>query len=278
LVAEDNPYNQALMEDLLPRGGHTVHVAGDGQTALTALEKDNFDVMLLDIHMPELDGFHVVAVQRQREVGTSRRLPIIALTARSAPGERERCLQAGMDDYLVKPVRASELFTAIDRVVTSRRVSIGMVSGDRPAMDAKPPPLTTHHSPFTDSDLLDPAALLAACDGDAELLRRMCRHFQTFAPGRLAEVAEALRDRDSVRLREAAHKLGGMVSSFSATAAEAAALLVRLATEGKIEEATQTNSSLTEMVERLVAEAESLSIEKLQRWRQGAQELASQTR
>ena len=70
LVAEDNPYNQAVMQDLLPRRGHTVHVAGDGRSALTALEQGHFDVMLLDIHMPELDGFRVVAAQRRREQGT----------------------------------------------------------------------------------------------------------------------------------------------------------------------------------------------------------------
>ena len=103
----------------------------------------------------------------------------------------------------------------------------------------------------------------------------MCRHFQTYAPDRLAEVSEALRDRDSARLREATHKLGGMVSTFSATAAETAALLGRLGTEGKIEQAIQAHSRLTEMVESLVAVSESLSVEELQRARQGAQEFTS---
>jgi CheY-like chemotaxis protein len=119
LLAEDNPYNQAVLEDLLPSRGHMVQVATDGRAALTALEHGHFDVLLLDIHMPELDGFQVVAAQRQREQGTDRHLPIIALTARSADGERERCLQAGMDDYLAKPVRAAELLAVIDRVVSS---------------------------------------------------------------------------------------------------------------------------------------------------------------
>src|SRR5262249_60373177 len=100
------------------RRRHSLHVAGDGQAALNALEQGHFDVMLLDIHMPELDGFQVVAALRQREQGTSTHLPIIALTARSAAGERERCLQAGMDDYLAKPVRAADLFAAPDRVVS----------------------------------------------------------------------------------------------------------------------------------------------------------------
>ena len=188
-----------------------MHLAGDGRAALTALEQNQFDVMLLDIHMPELDGFQVVAAQRQREQGTGRHLPVIALTARSADGERERCLQAGMDDYLAKPVRAAALFAALDRVVSGEGVPRPVES------DAGVP-----------DGLLDPAALLAACDGDAELLRKMCRHFQTFVPGLLAELSEALRDRNALHLREAAHKLGAMVSSFSSIAAEAAALLGRL--------------------------------------------------
>jgi PAS domain S-box-containing protein len=285
LVAEDNPYNQALMEDLLPRRGHSVHVAGDGRAALNLLGKNDFDVMLLDVHMPELDGFHVVAIQRQRELGTGRRLPIIALTARSATGEREQCLQAGMDDYLVKPVRASELFAAIDRVVGARSQESG-VRRQEPAIwnqesGSGSQEFPAHLNPDSclltpeATELLDPAALLAACDGDAELLRKMCRHFQTYAPGRLAEVSEALRDRDSARLREAAHKLGGMVSTFSATAAEAAALLVRQAGEGKIDEAKRTHSLLNEMVGSLVAVAETLSVEELRRGHQDVRELNS---
>jgi CheY-like chemotaxis protein len=237
------------MKDLLPRRGHTLRVVGDGRAALKALEQDHFDVMLLDVHMPELDGFQVVAAQRQREQGSGRRLPVIALTARSAPGERERCLQAGMDDYLVKPVRATELFTAIDRVASGAEVPRPLEPDARVA-----------------DGLLDPAALLAGCDGDAELLRKLCRHFQTFVPGRLAEVGEAIRTRDASRLREAAHKLGGMASSFSATAAGAAALLEQLASQGKTEDAIQAHFQLTEIVGRLLPVLGTLSVEQLRRW------------
>jgi PAS domain S-box-containing protein len=260
LVAEDNPYNQAVMEDLLPRRGHTVHVAGDGRAALTALEQNHFDVMLLDIHMPEVDGFQVVAVQRQREQGTGRHLPIIALTARSAAGERELCLREGMDDYLGKPVRAAELFAAIDRLAGSEGVS--------PPVELPPVTARSGDQAVTgEPDLLDPAALLAACDGDADLLRNICRHFQTFVPGRLAEVSEALRDRDAPRLREAAHKLGGMVSSFSASAA---ALLERLGQEETSAEAIQNHSRLTEIVGRIMAVLDTLSVEQLRRLREGS--------
>jgi CheY-like chemotaxis protein len=256
LLAEDNPYNQAVMEDLLPRRGHTVRVAGDGRSALEALEQEHFDVMLLDIHMPELDGFQVIAAQRERERGTGRHLPVVALTARSADGERERCLQAGMDDYLAKPVRAAELFAAIDRVVFARSQGTG-VRSQKSASSLTP-----------DSDsLLDPDALLAACDGDANLLRKMCRHFETFVPDRLAEAGDALQAGDVPRLRSAAHKLGGMVSSFSAAAGEAVALLGRLGGEGKLEEAILAHSRLTDIVGRILATFDGLSIDQLRRRR-----------
>jgi PAS domain S-box-containing protein len=248
LVVEDNPYNQAVIEELLLRNGHTLHLAADGRAALTALEHGCFDVMLLDIHMPELDGFQVMAVQRQREQGTDRRLPVIALTARSAEGERERCLQAGMDEYLTKPVGAAELFAAIDRVVTGGRV-----------------PRDFEPRGGIPGDVLDSATLLAGCGGDAELLQKMCRHFQSFAPHRLAEVSDALRDRNTHRLSEAAHKLGGMVSTFSATAAEAAGLLAQQGREGNFDEASQAHSRLTEIVERITPLLDTLTIDQLQR-------------
>jgi PAS domain S-box-containing protein len=264
LLAEDNPYNQAVMEELLPRWGHTVQVARDGRAALTALAQDHFDVMLLDIHMPELDGFQVVAIQREREQGTGRRLPVIAMTARSAEGERERCLQAGMDDYLAKPVRAAELFAAIGQLVTGELARMKDEGGTMKKVGD-----SIHSSSFNPelsaTSLLDPAALLAACDGDAELLRRICQHFQTFVPGRLAELSDALRDRSTLRLQEAAHKLGGMVSSFSTIAAEAAAHLGRLGTEGKFEEALQAHSRLTEIVRKVISVLDILSIDQLQR-------------
>jgi PAS domain S-box-containing protein len=262
LLAEDNPYNQAVMEELLARRGHTLHVVGDGRAALTTLEQGDFDVMLLDIHMPELDGFQVVAVQRQREHLTGGHLPIIALTARSVAGERERCLQAGMDDYLPKPVRAAELFAAIDRTV--RKDEGGRMKDEKRDSSAFDSSFNRHPSSVA-TGLLDSAALLAGCGGDAELLRKMCWHFQTHVPGRMAEVSEALRDQNALGLREAAHKLGGMLSAFSATAAESTAELGRLARDGRTDEAIQAHSRLTEIVGRLLSVLDTLSIHELQR-------------
>ena len=262
LVAEDNPYNQAVMEDLLQRHGYAFHLAGDGRAALTALQEEHFDLVLLDIHMPELDGFQVVAAQRQRELGTGRRLPVVALTARSAQGERERCLQAGMDEYLAKPVRAAELLAAIDRLV---RKDEGGRLKDESEMTSDLASSFNLRPSSVDEDLLDSAALLAGCGGDAQLLQKMCEHFRTYMPDRLAEVSDSLRDRDIPRLQAAAHKLGGMVSSFSSVAASAAARLGKLASEGNFDEAMQTHRDLAAMVERIVAELDSISIERLHR-------------
>jgi PAS domain S-box-containing protein len=117
LVAEDNRVNQILIVRLLEKRGHATVVAGNGREALAALEKQPFDVVLMDMQMPEMDGFEAVTIIRQRENGTGAHQPIIAITAHAMKGDRERCLAVGMDRYVSKPVRAEELFEAIDALI-----------------------------------------------------------------------------------------------------------------------------------------------------------------
>ena len=109
LVAEDNEFNAQLLEQLLARRGHRVRLATNGREALALAEEGGFDLLLLDVHMPELDGFQVVRAIRERERTAGGHLPVIALTARSRNEDRERCLAAGMDDFLTKPIRPAEL-------------------------------------------------------------------------------------------------------------------------------------------------------------------------
>jgi two-component system, sensor histidine kinase and response regulator len=111
LVAEDNEFNARFIQALLSRRGHRVHLVSDGLAALAATEADHFDMLLLDVHMPKLDGFEVITAIRERESISGRRLFVVALTARSRSEDRERCLAAGMDGFLVKPVRANDLWT-----------------------------------------------------------------------------------------------------------------------------------------------------------------------
>jgi signal transduction histidine kinase/CheY-like chemotaxis protein/ligand-binding sensor domain-containing protein len=114
LLAEDNMVNQVLASRLLEKQGHTVVVASNGRKALEALEKQTFDLVVMDVSMPDMDGFEAAAAIRSRERGTGSHIPIIAMTAHAMKGDRERCLAAGMDAYVSKPIQARELFAAIE--------------------------------------------------------------------------------------------------------------------------------------------------------------------
>ena len=118
LLAEDNRVNQTLAMRLLAKRGHTVVIAGDGREALAALDRESFDLVLMDVQMPEMDGFEATAAIRAREKDTGAHIPIVAMTARAMSGDRERCITAGMDDYVSKPINLEELSAAIGRAMS----------------------------------------------------------------------------------------------------------------------------------------------------------------
>jgi PAS domain S-box-containing protein len=121
LLGEDNPINRKVAVHLLEKQGHSVRTASDGREVLSALEKEHFDLVLMDVQMPEVDGFEATAIIREKEKGGSDRLPIVALTAHALKEDRKRCLDAGMDDYVSKPLRPEEFFRTIARVVKRNR-------------------------------------------------------------------------------------------------------------------------------------------------------------
>ena len=123
LLAEDNVINQRLMLRLLDKVGHAVTVVRNGRAALDALATGGYDMVLMDIQMPEMDGFEVAAVIRERERETGKHLPLVALTAHAMRGDRERCLQAGFDGYVSKPIRFQDLFDTIDRLAPTAATS-----------------------------------------------------------------------------------------------------------------------------------------------------------
>jgi two-component system sensor histidine kinase/response regulator len=242
LIAEDNELNLQLLEQLLLRRGHRVRVANNGEEALAFAEEDHFDLLLLDIHMPKLDGFEVVRAIRERERVSGEHLPVIALTARSRQEDRDRCRAAGMDDFLAKPLRAVDLWSTIDRVLTAPAPAAG----------------------FSRS-LLDPQVLLAACGSDAAILDKICQALRAYLPGQVSAVREALQSRDAQRLRQAAHKLSGIVAAFSTVAGGLAANLEDHAESGDLEESARLVDQLESMALELVQQVQGVSIEGLER-------------
>ena len=187
-------------------------------------------------------GIQVIRAVRKRERSVGGHLPVIGLTARARQEDRERCLTAGMDDFLAKPIQAAELWAATERVTGSRP----------PADRAGPGP-----------GLLDPRVLLAACGGDAATLEEICQVLRARLPDHLAAVQEALRERDAVRLREAAHKLCGTVAALSTVVGTVACDLEDHAARGQLEEARPLLGQLEAMAEELLLAIAGLSIEAL---------------
>jgi CheY-like chemotaxis protein len=119
LIVEDNPLNQLLAVRILQKAGHTTAVADNGREALATLELESFDLVLMDMQMPVLDGFLTTELIRQKEQEHGGHLPIVAMTANAMKGDREKCLAAGMDGYVAKPIQTAELFSAIVAVVAA---------------------------------------------------------------------------------------------------------------------------------------------------------------
>jgi CheY-like chemotaxis protein/HPt (histidine-containing phosphotransfer) domain-containing protein len=230
LVTEDNPINQVFVGDLLQREGHTVFLANTGPEALAVLAQHPVDVVLMDVQMPEMSGFELTACIREQEKLTGTRLPIIAVTAHAMKGDRQRCLEAGMDDYLAKPITAWELIAALERVLRSSAVT------DRPKVAAP----------------IDETALLARVGGNRTLLGKMAQVFLDIYPQWLTELRAAVAEANAVKLGDLAHRLKGSVSHFDARAAvEAARALETLGRAGDLAGADGVYTVLAEALEQL---------------------------
>lgn len=119
LIAEDNPINQKLAVRLLQKQGHTSIVANNGREAFETWTRQPFDAILMDMMMPEMDGLEATIAIREREKTTGTHIPIIAITANAMTGDREKCLAAGMDEYISKPVDIAQLYEALDKLTAS---------------------------------------------------------------------------------------------------------------------------------------------------------------
>lgn len=204
LLAEDSLVNQRLAVGLLERHGHRITIANNGREALEMAAQDGFDVILMDVQMPELDGLSATQQIRERERTTGRHVPIVAMTAHALKGDRERCLAAGMDEYVSKPVRERQLLTAL-----------GTVLGE----ELPPLPEESMHVPLSSSrDVLDWEGALKICGGDVALLRDIAEAYLEEHPKRLAEIRRAIDAADWELLHRAAHTIKGSMRYFGARA------------------------------------------------------------
>jgi two-component system sensor histidine kinase/response regulator len=224
LLAEDNLVNQNVAATLLRRRGHAVRIAGDGVEAVAAASAERFDVILMDVQMPEMDGFEATAAIRAQERG--RKVPIIGLTAHAMPGDRERCLAAGMDGYVAKPLHPQELFSAIAELTGGR-------------FQAPEP-------------VLDPE-LLERFGGDLELLHQMVTLFAGSAPQSIAQIRDAVSARDPQALTRAAHYLKGSALNFGRSElTDLSSSLEQMGSAGILDGAEQAVAGLDRAAARVI--------------------------
>ena len=206
LVAEDNQVNQLVATRIFEKLGHQATVVSNGREAFVAFQAGKFDLIAMDVQMPEMDGLDATSAIRAWEKTAGTHTPIIAMTAHAMKGDRERCLAAGMDGYTSKPIRIGELEHAIAQLISPPNSAKVPVSEADQAYGA-----------------IDHTALLAGVDGNRRVLRELVRLFLADCPRRLAEIKEAIRRGDAGALGRAAHTLKGSIGNFAAKSAFAAA-------------------------------------------------------
>ena len=278
LVAEDNAVNQKIASRLLEKLGYQTNIVNNGAKAVQALEETVYAGVLMDCQMPVMDGFEATTKIRHREKQTGIHTPIIALTAHAIKGDRERCLAAGMDDYISKPIKSDVLRTTLaqwipqqqERPLDPPHTTPEGTHTDTPTPEFSPvpdahshpisisasdpaqnPPLASQAStatvlPFDVDEALD------RVDGSRQILAEMAVLFLADAPRLVAELQTAVRRKDASLLAAAAHTLKGSVSNFSATETVAAALtLEQMGQRGDLDHAQDALSQLEAALERL---------------------------
>ena len=230
LLAEDSPVNQIVARRLLEKQGHRVLVVGNGREALLALENtafQGFDVVLMDVQMPEMDGLAATAAIRESEKAGATHLPIVAMTAHAMTGDRERCLAAGMDAYIAKPIQVHQLLNVLEQVAVQ-------------------PPGPQHE------DVFDKQRMLSSLEGDSQLLQDIVALFVQNSPKLLATIGETIARGDAVALERSAHALKGAVSNLHASGAiHAAQTLETMGHYGDISKAQEAYMELEQQIRLL---------------------------
>jgi CheY-like chemotaxis protein len=241
LVAEDNPTNQKVALAILDKLGYRADAVANGQEALKALETVPYDLVLMDVQMPEMDGFE--ATQRIRDIKSkvrNHKIPIIAMTAHALKGDREKCLEAGMDDYVSKPVNPQELVEVVEKCFDG-------VSREGPVKATVPN--------SNEKDIFDKSILLGVLSGDEELLKTILQGFFEDTPNQINALKEAQKSGDASQIARQAHPLKSASGSVGATVMQELALQIEAEGEAGNLEPT---ASLIDALERAFEELKSV--------------------
>ena len=262
LLAEDNAINQKLAIGVLSRFGHDVTIANNGAEAVKALEHDSFDVVLMDVQMPVMDGFAATAAIRQKEIESGGHTPIIAMTAHAMKGDREKCIEAGMDEYVAKPIRIGALKEKLAYVLnvplatTTNQTPPQVDSDESSSIDSQEPTSSLSEpngDEHTDS-LFDLRPVRRMVAGNEALLRELLSMYLTESQSLLSQIAAAIEDDDAETVRRAGHTLGGASRSVGATkASEIAHRLQHIQNESPMDEALEILAQLQDAVSEVSA-------------------------
>jgi CheY-like chemotaxis protein len=250
LVAEDNVVNQRLIRRMMEKWGHAVVVADNGLEALNAMEESPFDVVLMDVQMPEMDGFEATQAIRKRENGTGRHTLIIAMTAHAMKGDRQRCLDAGMDGYVAKPVQQDQLLDEMDRLLPEEA---------RPRPDA---PGGADAVP-RGNDVVNLKSAGDRIGNDEELMTELICLFLESSPKWMEDLRQAVASADFVKVAHSSHSLKGAARSFDAVAvAQVADKMEMEAADGHIGHVQQLLVAMEEQLGRLTKALEAARQER----------------
>jgi signal transduction histidine kinase/CheY-like chemotaxis protein/tetratricopeptide (TPR) repeat protein len=239
LLAEDGVVNQQVARELLESRGHRVVVVNNGREAVEAVERIPFDLVLMDVQMPEMDGFEATAAIREKEQTTGNHIQIVAMTAHAMKGDRERCLKAGMDAYLSKPIQSKTLFEMVEGMAASERVD------HETSVDSAPIASTAE-------SIMDWKAAVERVGGREDLLRQMAGLFFTETEKLVPALREAINQQDMAKVRRVAHSIKGSASCFAAPPAVSAALRLEfMGRDGILTDADEAYTLLEREIERL---------------------------
>ena len=253
LLAEDSTVNQRLAIALLEKWGHNVTVAGTGKAAVETWKQGGFDVILMDIQMPEMDGHDATRAIRDFEAGTGQHIPIIAMTAHALKGDEEKCLAVGMDSYISKPIRAPLLYDKLADIC-----DLPPADGSSPAEPSPPPSDEEAFESPSDDEVVDWDAALEVVGGDRELLGEILEAVVEECPQQFALLEKSIAEQDSGTARRAAHTILGNMRAISANEAmDKAGVVEGLAKDGEfdalpepVEALRQAKNSVYEAIER----------------------------